>query len=198
MRTIITLFILSLRYSSEYNLTFPEYFPENKSLLMPGGEGYTHDTGKDDDGYCIQYPNKTSIMDEMGQPICLTGFGEEVIQTVEYKWLLNWIEIYERLEGPFEGTLRYINKEEAPDERPELDFVKPKFYLPADAWPAFELSMYKGEGKSIDLYYKRLFSGTPRRIGYTMNNTRGAEGYNPPICYVDWPPGNLMKPCLWK
>ena len=31
--------LLSLRYSSEYNLTFPEYFPENKSLLMPGGEG---------------------------------------------------------------------------------------------------------------------------------------------------------------
>jgi hypothetical protein len=58
--------------------------------------------------------------------------------------------------------------------------------------------MYKGEGKYIDLYYKWLFSGTPRRIGYTMNNTRGAEGYNPPICYVDWPPGNLMKPCLWK
>ena len=111
---------------------------------MPGGEGYTHDTGKDDTGYCIQFPNKTAIKDEKGEENCVTGQGEEVEEVSQYKWMLNWVEIFERLEGPFEGTLRYIIKEEAPNERPSMEFVKPKFYLPADAWPAFELSMYKG------------------------------------------------------
>ena len=111
---------------------------------MPGGEGYTHDTGKNDDGYCLQFPNKTTIRDVLGQEKCHFGFGEEIVEESEYKWMLNWVEIYEQLEGPFEGTLRYILPEEAPNERPDVEFVKPKFYLPADAWPAFELSMYKG------------------------------------------------------
>ena len=143
----VTIFdIFSIRYKSAYNLSNPEYYPENITLLLPGGEGYTHETGKDDDGYCIQFPNKTSIRDALGQEKCQTGpHGEEVIETSEYKWMLNWVEIYERLEGPFEGTLRFILPEEAPNERPDVEFVKPKFYLPADAWPAFELSMYKGE-----------------------------------------------------
>ena len=135
----------SIRYKSAYNLSNPEYYPENITLLLPGGEGYTHDTGKNDDGYCIQFPNKTSIRDALGQEKCHTGFGEEVVEESEYKWMLNWVEIYERLEGPFEGTLRFILPTEAPNERPDVEFVKPKFYLPADAWPAFELSMYKGD-----------------------------------------------------
>lgn len=150
---------------------------------MPGGEGFTHDTGKNDDGYCIQYPNKTSIRDAMNQEKCHTGFGEEVTEVSEYKWMLNWIEIYEKLEGPFEATLRYILKEEAPLERPEVEFVKPKYYLPADAWPAFELNMYKG---------------TPRRIAYKFNNTKENGTEPAEACYIDWPENNLMKPCVWK
>ena len=90
------------------------------------------------------FPNKTTIRDVLGQEKCHSGFGEEIVEESEYKWMLNWVEIYEQLEGPFEGTLRYILPEEAPNERPDVEFVKPKFYLPADAWPAFELSMYKG------------------------------------------------------
>ena len=33
---------------------------------------------------------------------------------------------------------------QAPNDFPELDFVKPKYYLPAQAHPVLELSMYKG------------------------------------------------------
>ena len=40
--------------------------------------------------------------------------------------------------------------------------------------------------------------GTPRRIAYSFNNTK-ANGWNPAEpCYTDWPPGNLMEPCVWK
>ena len=81
------------------------------------------------------------------------------------------------------GVLRYVLREEAPLDRPELDFVKPKYYLPALAHPVFELSMYKG---------------TPRKIAYSFNSTEGPDGYNPEFCFVDWPPGNLMPPCTWR
>ena len=87
------------------------------------------------------------------------------------------------LEGPFESVLRYVLPVEAPNDFPELDFVKPKYYLPAQAHPVFELSMYKG---------------TPRKIAYSFNSTAGVDGYNPEFCYVDWPPDNLMEPCAYK
>ena len=64
-----------------------------------------------------------------------------------YKWMLNWVEIYEQFVGPYEGTLKYILPVEAPYDKPLLDFVKPKFYLPAQGHPIFELSMYKGRQK---------------------------------------------------
>ena len=34
------------------------------SLLLPGGPGYTHDTGKLDE-YCLQYPNTTAILSKL-------------------------------------------------------------------------------------------------------------------------------------
>ena len=42
-----------------------------------------------------------------------------------------------------------------------------------------------------------LCLGSPRRIAYKFNNT-DADGYSPDMCYVDWPNGNLMKPCIYK
>ena len=72
------------------------------------------------------------------------GDGVEVIVETEYKWMLNWVEIFEHLEGPFEGILKYILPIEAPYDKPPLDFVKPKFYLPAQAHPVFELEIWKG------------------------------------------------------
>ena len=102
-------------------------------------------------------------------------------ETAQYKWQFNWVEIFERLEGPFEGNLKYVLRDEAPNDRPALDFVKPKFYLPAASHPVFELAMYKG---------------TPRKIAYNFSNFN-LDGYNPEMCYMDWPPGNLMPPCTW-
>ena len=43
-----------------------------------------------------------------------------------------------------------------------------------------------------------VISGTPRKIAYSFNSTQEEGGYNPDFCYIDWPPGNLMKPCTWK
>ena len=105
----------------------------------------------------------------------------QVNETAQYKWQFNWVEIFERLEGPFEGNLKYVLREEAPNGRPLLDFVKPKYYLPAASHPVFELAMYKG---------------TPRKIAYNFSNFN-PDGYNPDMCYIDWPPGNLMTPCTW-
>ena len=102
-------------------------------------------------------------------------------ETAQYKWQFNWVEIFERLEGPFEGNLKYVLRDEAPNDRPALDFVKPKYYLPAASHPVFELAMYKG---------------TPRKIAYNFSNFN-LDGYNPEMCYMDWPPGNLMPPCTW-
>ena len=105
----------------------------------------------------------------------------QVNETAQYKWQFNWVEIFERLEGPFEGNLKYVLRDEAPNDRPLLDFVKPKYYLPAASHPVFELAMYKG---------------TPRKIAYNFSNFN-LDGYNPDMCYMDWPPGNLMTPCTW-
>ena len=105
----------------------------------------------------------------------------QVNETAQYKWQFNWVEIFERLEGPFEGNLKYVLRDEAPNDRPLLDFVKPKYYLPAASHPVFELAMYKG---------------TPRKIAYNFSNFNPA-GYNPDMCYMEWPPANLMTPCTW-
>lgn len=178
--------MLSIRYSDQYNLTTENYYTENETVLLPGGPGYTHRTGKDE-GYCLQYPNGTKFVDrKTGLEYCEDGHSLEVTVTPEYKWQWKWVEVYEQLEGPFEGTLRYVLREEAPNDRPELDFVKPKYYLPAQAHPVFELSMYKG---------------TPRKIAYSFNNTDtnpDNSPYNPEFCYIDWPPDNLLPPCHYK
>lgn len=201
--------ISNLMYNSSWNLTNPVFHSENISLLLPGGEGYVHETGKNDDGYCIQFPNGTKILDENNKEKCYSGNSVEVVtpdnhhhynyqnpsqsshqhnfpsgqvnETAQYKWQFNWVEIFERLEGPFEGNLKYVLRDEAPNDRPLLDFVKPKYYLPAASHPVFELAMYKG---------------TPRKIAYNFSNFN-PDGYNPEMCYMDWPPGNLMTPCTW-
>ena len=168
-------------------MTKENYYTENETVLLPGGPGYVHRSGKDDSGYCLQWPNGTKFTDaKTGLEFCEAGDSLEVTVTPEYKWQWKWVEIYERLEGPFEGTLRYVLREEAPNDRPELDFVKPKYYMPAQAHPVFELNMYKG---------------TPRKIAYSFNNTEtdpSLNPYNPEFCYIDWPPDNLMKPCHYK
>ena len=53
--------LFSIRYSSEWDLSTPVDYPEAIELLLPGGPGYEHPTGKLDD-YCLQYPNGTSII----------------------------------------------------------------------------------------------------------------------------------------
>ena len=175
--------ISDIRYSDMYNLTEENYFTENVSVLLPGGPGYTHATGKADE-YCLQYPDGTKFLNKKtGQEYCESGHSTEVTVTPEYKWQWQWVEVFEMLEGPFESVLRYVLPVEAPNDFPELDFVKPKYYLPAQAHPVFELSMYKG---------------TPRKIAYSFNSTAGVDGYNPEFCYVDWPPDNLMEPCAYK
>lgn len=160
------------------------YYTENETVLLPGGPGYVHRSGKDE-GYCLQYPNGTKFRDKKtNAEYCEDGHDTEVIVIPEYKWQWKWVEIFERMEGPSEAVLRYVLPEEAPNDTPELDFVKPKYYLPAQAHPVFELSMYKG---------------TPRKIAYSFNNTDITDdAYNPEFCYMDWPPDNLMKPCHYK
>ena len=98
---------------------------------MPGGPGYTHDTGFSDT-YCIG-------------SFCSGGDGIELVLNTTYKWELNWVEIFAPLQTPFEAVLKYELPEEAPGDTPELDFVKPKYYLPALAHPVFELIIYRGK-----------------------------------------------------
>ena len=38
--------VYSIKYSNNWNLSTPVLYPENKTLLMPGGPGYVHATGK--------------------------------------------------------------------------------------------------------------------------------------------------------
>ena len=40
--------------------------------------------------------------------------------------MINWVEVYEKLQGPFGGNLKYVLPLEAAYDKPELDFVKPK------------------------------------------------------------------------
>ena len=132
--------ISDIRYASMYNLTTePEYFSENISLLLPGGEGFEHGSGKASD-YCIQWRNGTKLISSKWQEMCESGDSLEIetdpgdfAATVfpwtpevspdflnfngSYKWMLNWIEIYELLEGPNEGTLKYVLPLEAPNDK---------------------------------------------------------------------------------
>lgn len=78
-------------------------------------------------------------------PICYSGDGIEIKEKSDHKWLLNWVEIYQRMEYPFEGELLYVIPSEAPNDIVPLDFVKPKFYMPEAAHPVFKLTMYKGK-----------------------------------------------------
>ena len=111
-------------------MSSPVYYQEPFSLLIPGGPGYEHETGLLD-SFCVG-------------DFCAGGAGEELILNMTYKWELNWVEIFAPLQPPFEAILKYELPEEAPGDTPELDFVKPKYYLPAQAHPVFELSIYKG------------------------------------------------------
>ena len=90
--------MLSIRYSDQYNLTTENYYTENETVLLPGGPGYTHRTGKDE-GYCLQYPNGTKFVDrKTGLEYCEDGHSLEVTVTPEYKWQWKWVEVYEQLE----------------------------------------------------------------------------------------------------
>ena len=88
-------------------MTKENYYTENETVLLPGGPGYTHKSGKDE-GYCLQYPNGTKFIDKKtGEEYCEDGHSTEVTVTPEYKWQWKWVEIFEMLEGPSEGVLRY-------------------------------------------------------------------------------------------
>ena len=82
--------------------------------------------------------------DNSGQTLCNSGHGTEVTVVSQNKWLLNWVEIFEKLQTPFDGALRYILPD-APSIVSPLYFSKPKFYLPDDAYPVFTLTIYKGQ-----------------------------------------------------
>lgn len=77
--------------------------------------------------------------------MCYAGHGEDITEVAEHKWLLNWVEIFQRLEAPFEGELKYVLPLEAPNDIVALDFVNPKFYMPAQAHAVFKLTIYKGK-----------------------------------------------------
>ena len=83
-------------------------------------------------------------LDDTGASICYDGHSIEVNETSQHKWMLNWVEIFQQIEKPFEAELKYVLPEEAPNDIVPLDFVKPKFYMPAQAHPVFQLSIFKG------------------------------------------------------
>ena len=85
------------------------------------------------------------FLDETGSSLCYSGNSIEVNETAQYKWMLNWVEIFQKLEQPFEAELKYVLPEEAPNDIVNLDFVKPKFYMPAQAHPVYQLTIFKGK-----------------------------------------------------
>ena len=121
---------LSIKYTNYWNLSDPVFYQEPYTVLVPGGPGYTHETGKSTE-FCVG-------------TYCEGGDGIELSLVMTYKWELNWVEIFVPLQHPFEAILKYELPEEAPGDTPELDFVKPKYYLPARAHPVFQLTIYKG------------------------------------------------------
>ena len=61
-------------------MTHPEFYEEPIELLLPGGPGYVHDTGKEDE-YCLQYTNGTNILSKY-----LNG---NILYTVHFEEKLN-------------------------------------------------------------------------------------------------------------
>ena len=88
-------------------------------------------------------------LDELGEETCYSGNGIIVNETSPQKWTLNWVEIYEQMEKPFEGKLKYVLPLEAPDDIVDLDFANPKFFMPAQSHPVFELTIFKGKNVLI-------------------------------------------------
>ena len=77
--------MLSIRYSDQYNLTTENYYTENETVLLPGGPGYTHRTGKDE-GYCLQYPNGTKFVDrKTGLEYCEDGHSLEITERTPWR-----------------------------------------------------------------------------------------------------------------
>ena len=65
-------------------------------------------------------------------------------------------------------------------EKFDMQYAKTKkWYLPASGIPWFDVEIYKG---------------SVRRVQYTMNNTKGDAGYQPPPCFVDWPADTYAMP----
>jgi hypothetical protein len=81
--------------------------------------------------------------DNFGRQQCKSGDGLELTVTSPNKWLLNWVEIFERLEQPLAATLQYLLPESV-FSLTSLYFSNPKFYMPDDATPVYTLSIYKG------------------------------------------------------
>ena len=128
--------ISDIRYTTDRNLGQPVYFSEEITLLMPGGEGYVHNTGKTDE-YCLKNTEGSTLRDTQGQPLCRTGSGLELtldpgsfVATVfpwtqpgelnfngSYKWMINWVEVFEELQGPNEADLKFVLPLEAPDDK---------------------------------------------------------------------------------
>jgi hypothetical protein len=129
--------ISDIRFASDRNLSNPVYYSENITLLLPGGEGFTHGSGKAVD-YCLQFKNGTKLRDyKTYEELCQAGDSLELevdpgtFTSTEfpwtppgelnfngsYKWMLNWVEIFEKLEGPNEGELKYVLPLEAPNDK---------------------------------------------------------------------------------
>ena len=53
------------------------------------------------------------------------------------------------MQTPFEGKLKYVLPLEAPDDIVDLEFVNPKFFMPAQAHPVYELTIFKGMCSSV-------------------------------------------------
>lgn len=90
------------------------------------------------------------------------------------KWQYRWIESYVDFEGPVSVKLQY-KLSLASDNVYDLEFTNGKWYLPQNTIPHFTISFY---------------TGTARRIQYTLNNT-DTKGNTPTPCFKDWPPGAL-------
>ena len=128
--------ISNIRYATDWGLSHPVYYSENVTLLLPGGEGYTHGSGKDDQ-YCLQFKNGSHVRDSLGQEQCQSGSSLELevdpgsfTATVfpwtppdelhfngSYKWMVNWVEVFERLEGPYEAILKSVLPLESPNHK---------------------------------------------------------------------------------
>ena len=69
------------------------------------------------------------------------GTGEWVTVTVP-KWDLNWVEIYDWLEGPVDFKFFYTLPDEFDDEQFKCEYKEKRWYLPAAGYPAFNITIY--------------------------------------------------------